>query len=95
MRYTSPLQDSGFQYGINLNLLKKAVSHWRHQFDWKKQVAVLNKYPNFKTSLEGNRSPMVKQFDGLQKYPLEWETFTNNNSHRIGHSLHPRAATTA
>lgn len=52
-RYTDPLEDSGFQYGFNSTYLKKVVSYWRHQFDWKKQVAVLNKYPHFKTKIEG------------------------------------------
>ncbi|XP_068183330.1 epoxide hydrolase 1 isoform X2 [Antennarius striatus] len=52
-RYTNPLEDSGFQYGFNSTYLKKVVSYWRNEFDWKKQVAVLNKYPHFKTKIEG------------------------------------------
>ncbi|XP_040906412.1 epoxide hydrolase 1 [Toxotes jaculatrix] len=52
-RYTDPLEDSGFQYGFNSSYLRKVVSYWRHVFDWKKQVAVLNKYPHFKTKIEG------------------------------------------
>ena len=55
-RYTDPLEDSGFQYGFNSTYLKKVVSYWRHEFDWKKQVAVLNKYPHFKTKIEGTQS---------------------------------------
>lgn len=52
-RYTDPLEDSCFQYGFNSTYLKTVVSYWRHKFDWKKQVAVLNKYPHFKTKIEG------------------------------------------
>ncbi|XP_072247346.1 epoxide hydrolase 1 [Leuresthes tenuis] len=52
-RYSEPLEDSGFQYGFNSTYLKKVVSYWRNEFDWKKQVAVLNKYPHFKTKIEG------------------------------------------
>ncbi|XP_052333579.1 epoxide hydrolase 1-like isoform X1 [Oncorhynchus keta] len=52
-RYTEPLEDTGFQYGFNSTYLKKVVSHWRHQFNWKKQIAILNKYPQFKTNIEG------------------------------------------
>uniref|UniRef100_A0A7N6AJ90 Epoxide hydrolase n=1 Tax=Anabas testudineus TaxID=64144 RepID=A0A7N6AJ90_ANATE len=52
-RYTDPLEDCGFQYGFNSTYLKKVVSYWRNEFDWKKQVAVLNKYPHFKTRIEG------------------------------------------
>lgn len=60
-RYTDPLEDSGFQYGFNSTYLKKVVSYWRHEFDWKKQVAVLNKYPHFITKIEGTHSPMLNQ----------------------------------
>nr|XP_020515127.1 epoxide hydrolase 1-like [Labrus bergylta]XP_029138433.1 epoxide hydrolase 1-like [Labrus bergylta]XP_029138434.1 epoxide hydrolase 1-like [Labrus bergylta] len=52
-RYSDPLEDSYFHYGFNSTHLKKVVSYWRHEFDWNKQVAVLNKYPHFKTKIEG------------------------------------------
>uniref|UniRef100_A0A3P9A0G0 Epoxide hydrolase n=1 Tax=Esox lucius TaxID=8010 RepID=A0A3P9A0G0_ESOLU len=52
-RYTEPLENAGFQYGFNSTYLKKVVHYWRHKFDWKNQVAVLNKYPHFKTKIEG------------------------------------------
>nr|XP_020481830.2 epoxide hydrolase 1-like [Labrus bergylta]XP_029131605.1 epoxide hydrolase 1-like [Labrus bergylta] len=52
-RYSDPLEDSCFHYGFNSTHLKKVVSYWRHEFDWNKQVAVLNKYPHFKTKIEG------------------------------------------
>lgn len=55
-RYTDPLEDSNFQYGFNSVYLKKVVSYWRHEFDWKRQVEVLNKYPHFKTKIEGKQS---------------------------------------
>lgn len=56
-RYVDPLEDSNFQYGFNSTHLKKVVSYWRHEFDWRKQVAVLNKYPHFKTRIEGTTEP--------------------------------------
>ncbi|XP_041644706.1 epoxide hydrolase 1-like [Cheilinus undulatus] len=52
-RYTDPLEDSRFHYGFNSTHLKKVVKYWRHEFDWKKQVAELNKFPHFKTKIEG------------------------------------------
>ncbi|KAM4598837.1 epoxide hydrolase 1 [Fundulus diaphanus] len=52
-RFSDSVEDSGFQYGFNSTYLKKVVSYWRNTFDWKKQVAVLNKYPHFKTKIEG------------------------------------------
>uniref|UniRef100_A0A3Q3ATC4 Epoxide hydrolase n=1 Tax=Kryptolebias marmoratus TaxID=37003 RepID=A0A3Q3ATC4_KRYMA len=52
-RYTDPLEESAFHYGFNSSYLKKVVSYWRNEFDWKKQVATLNKYPHFITRIEG------------------------------------------
>ncbi|KAJ8013530.1 hypothetical protein DPEC_G00030730 [Dallia pectoralis] len=52
-RYSEPLEDAGFLYGFNSTYLKKVVYYWRHKFDWKKQVAILNQYPHFKTKIEG------------------------------------------
>uniref|UniRef100_A0A1A8HHN7 Epoxide hydrolase n=1 Tax=Nothobranchius korthausae TaxID=1143690 RepID=A0A1A8HHN7_9TELE len=52
-RFSDPLEDCGFNYGFNSTYLKKVVSYWRNEFDWKKQVAMLNKYSHFKTKIEG------------------------------------------
>ncbi|XP_077586566.1 epoxide hydrolase 1 [Stigmatopora nigra] len=52
-RYTDPLEDESFQYGFNSTYLKTVTSYWRHEFDWRKQVVLLNKYPHFKTKIEG------------------------------------------
>lgn len=52
-RFTDPLEDSRFNYGFNSNHLRRVVSYWRHQFDWEKQVKVINQYPHFKTKIEG------------------------------------------
>ncbi|XP_069017786.1 epoxide hydrolase 1 [Embiotoca jacksoni] len=47
------LEDSQFNYGFNSQYLKKVVSYWRNEFDWRRQVDKLNRYPHFKTSIEG------------------------------------------
>ncbi|KAG5831467.1 hypothetical protein ANANG_G00304020, partial [Anguilla anguilla] len=52
-RFTDPLEDGCFHYGFNSAYLKRVVSYWRDQFDWREQVKVLNKYPHFKTKIEG------------------------------------------
>ncbi|XP_066237325.1 epoxide hydrolase 1 [Saccopteryx leptura] len=53
VRLTPSLEDSRFHYGFNSNYLKKIISYWRNEFDWRKQVEVLNRYPHFKTKIEG------------------------------------------
>ncbi|XP_053160168.1 epoxide hydrolase 1-like [Hemicordylus capensis] len=52
-RYTSPLEGSAFNYGFNSNYLQKVISYWKNQFDWQKQVNILNQYPHYKTTIEG------------------------------------------
>ncbi|XP_044303617.1 epoxide hydrolase 1-like [Varanus komodoensis] len=52
-RYTPPLEGAAFNYGFNSNYLKKVVSYWRNQFDWQKQVKILNQYSHYKTTIEG------------------------------------------
>ncbi|ELK32131.1 Epoxide hydrolase 1 [Myotis davidii] len=53
VRLTPPLENSRFHYGFNSSYLRKVLSYWRDGFDWRKQVAILNKYPHFKTKIEG------------------------------------------
>ncbi|XP_026536849.1 epoxide hydrolase 1-like [Notechis scutatus] len=52
-RYTPPLEGAAFHYGFNSNYLQTVVSYWRNQFDWQKQVKILNQYPHYKTTIEG------------------------------------------
>ncbi|XP_062323675.1 epoxide hydrolase 1 [Osmerus eperlanus] len=52
-RPVESLEDSQFNYGFNSIYLQKVVSYWRNDFDWKKQVEKINRYPHFKTNIEG------------------------------------------
>ncbi|KAM4771826.1 epoxide hydrolase 1 isoform 1-T2 [Rhinophrynus dorsalis] len=52
-RFTEPLEGSRFNYGFNSIHLRKVVSYWRNTFNWRKQLDILNKYPHFKTKIEG------------------------------------------
>ncbi|XP_064014857.1 epoxide hydrolase 1-like [Pogoniulus pusillus] len=52
-RYAEPLEGAAFDYGFNSNYLQRVVAYWRNEFDWHKQVEVLNKYPHFRTTIEG------------------------------------------
>ncbi|KAM5164435.1 epoxide hydrolase 1 [Mantella aurantiaca] len=52
-RYTEPLEGSRFNFGFNSIHLRKVVSYWRNKFDWRKQLEILNRYPHFKTKIEG------------------------------------------
>lgn len=55
-RYAPQLEGAAFHYGFNSSYLQKVVAYWRNQFDWRKQVEVLNKYAHFQTTIEGEGS---------------------------------------
>ncbi|KAF8765090.1 Epoxide hydrolase 1 like protein [Argiope bruennichi] len=52
-RFEPPLEDAKFEYGFNSNYLQSIVEYWKTEFDWRKQEEQLNKFPHFKTFIEG------------------------------------------
>ena len=44
--------DGNWQYGTNLDYMKKISKYWISEFDWKKQEVEINKFSNFKTKIE-------------------------------------------
>uniref|UniRef100_A0AC35TLF6 Epoxide hydrolase n=1 Tax=Rhabditophanes sp. KR3021 TaxID=114890 RepID=A0AC35TLF6_9BILA len=43
----------GFEYGFNTQTLRTVKDYWLNKFDWRKQEALLNSFPQFKTEIEG------------------------------------------
>uniref|UniRef100_A0A8C5PHE1 Epoxide hydrolase n=1 Tax=Leptobrachium leishanense TaxID=445787 RepID=A0A8C5PHE1_9ANUR len=52
-RFFEALENSQFHYGINSTALQRIVTYWRNDFDWSKQVEHLNRYPHYKSNIEG------------------------------------------
>lgn len=52
-RLTAPLEGIGFQYGFNTNFLKTVQDYWLNTYNWRKQEAYLNSFPQFKTKIGG------------------------------------------
>lgn len=52
-RWTSSTMQNGWEKGAPVDYLKNVADYWLHEFDWKKQQAVLNQYPHFITEIEG------------------------------------------
>lgn len=50
---TKPLKGIEFQYGFNTDTLKKLITYWRKDYKWRDREAFLNKYPQFKTQIQG------------------------------------------
>ncbi|CAL1260814.1 unnamed protein product [Larinioides sclopetarius] len=51
--FEPPLEDAKFDYGFNSNYLQSVIEYWKTEFDWRKQEEQINKYPHFKTYIEG------------------------------------------
>ncbi len=49
-----PLEDVGSYFGFNLDYLTNDVTnYWLKKYDWKKQQAMLNSFPQYKTKIDG------------------------------------------
>ena len=84
-RFPDEIPGSGWEYGTDLTYMKQLVSYWRDTFDWRTQEQRLNRFPQFKTNIDGldlhfihqrakasNAVPLVL----LHGYPDSFVTFT-------------------
>lgn len=49
----SPLENVGFQYGFTSQALRNVVDYWLTKYKWEEREQYLNKYPHFKTEIQG------------------------------------------
>src|SRR5215212_6941937 len=52
-RWPDQLAGLGWSRGVPLEYLKGLAEHWRTGFDWRKQEARLNAFPQFTTTIDG------------------------------------------
>jgi pimeloyl-ACP methyl ester carboxylesterase len=52
---------SNWQYGTDLDYIKELCQYWRHQFDWRKQEAMLNQFSHYTTSIDGRQQHFIHQ----------------------------------
>ena len=52
-RWPDELPGVGWSYGVALEYVKDMTEYWRTSFDWRKQEAVLNEFPQFTTTIDG------------------------------------------
>jgi epoxide hydrolase len=52
-RWPGEMTNYGWKKGAPAEYLKKLVNYWLQKFDWKKQEALLNQYPQFITEIDG------------------------------------------
>lgn len=52
-RFPDQVEDAGWAYGANLGYMRKLVSYWRNNYDWRKHERSLNTLHHFKTRIDG------------------------------------------
>ena len=52
-RFPSEIEQSGWEYGTNLDYLKELVTYWRRTYDWRAQERKLNQLPQYRTTIDG------------------------------------------
>jgi pimeloyl-ACP methyl ester carboxylesterase len=45
--------DGGWGYGTNLDYMKELADYWVNEFDWRKQEAAINRFPQFMAKVDG------------------------------------------
>src|SRR5688572_2958406 len=46
-RFPDEIDGSGWDHGASLAYMKELVAYWRDKYDWRKQEAALNAFPQF------------------------------------------------
>lgn len=54
-RWPDELPGAGWESGVPLADLRRLAEHWRTSYDWRAQEATLNAFPQFTTTIEGQR----------------------------------------
>jgi microsomal epoxide hydrolase len=52
-RWPDELPDAGWDYGVPLEHVQHLADYWRHGYDWRSQEARLNRWPQFRTTIDG------------------------------------------
>lgn len=58
-RWPAALPGVGWERGVPVDYLRRLVDYWRHDFDWRRQEAVLNEIPQFTTEIDGQTMHFV------------------------------------
>jgi pimeloyl-ACP methyl ester carboxylesterase len=52
-RFPDTIDDSGWDYGVDLGYMKELVGYWKDKYDWRAQEKKLNELPQFTTEIDG------------------------------------------
>ena len=52
-KVVDPLDDTGFEYGLNGEYLRQLGKYWNDSYNWRQQEKLLNSFPQFTTKIDG------------------------------------------
>jgi pimeloyl-ACP methyl ester carboxylesterase len=52
-RWAPELNNEDWSYGVNGSYLRELVAYWQDGFDWRAQEALMNRFPHFRTVIDG------------------------------------------
>ncbi|OJH38631.1 epoxide hydrolase family protein [Cystobacter ferrugineus] len=52
-RFPEPLPGAPWERGADVSYIRELCSHWRHQYDWRRHEAELNRFPQFLCEVDG------------------------------------------
>jgi pimeloyl-ACP methyl ester carboxylesterase len=58
-RWPDQIPGTGWEYGTELAYLKQLCESWRTSYDWRAHEAALNRWPQFETTIDGQRIHFV------------------------------------
>ncbi len=70
-RWIDEVEGAGWDYGANLSYLKELTGYWREGFDWRAQEEVLNRFANFRATVDGFGLHFVhERGEGPDPFPI-------------------------
>jgi len=66
-RFPDQLDDAEWRYGTELNYLRELCAYWRDEFDWRKQEALLNRFDQYTTEINGAKVHFIHQRSAEQE----------------------------
>lgn len=70
-RWPGQIDTDDWSTGTNEAYLQRLCTYWQHEFDWNRQEAYLNSFPQFKTNIDGHGIHFIHQKgNGSTNLPL-------------------------
>src|SRR5262245_5926721 len=58
-RWPLTIADSGWECGTDIHTLRNLVDYWEHEFDWRKEESNINRFPQFRVTVDDLRIHVV------------------------------------